>query len=131
MNKFDFSKLNFVTLEDFLEYNDAPQYLLDNLSSYERYFKNYDWVDSVEYIRLSDAAYIGQTYNGVFSGIGMYVFDEGSIYVGEWKNGNFDGFGFYYYCSNGVVYYGEWENDQKHGKGFLWGPNHRAERIYS
>ena len=32
MNKGDFSKLNFVIVEDFLENNDAPQCLQDELS---------------------------------------------------------------------------------------------------
>lgn len=95
MNKGDFSKLNFVIVEDFLENNDAPQCLQDELSGYSSYFKNYSWSENAVYESYSNGAYIGKIVNGKRHGIGMYVFNDGNIYIGDWYDGKREGSGFF------------------------------------
>ena len=131
MNKGDFSKLNFVIVEDFLENYDAPQCLQDELSGYSSYFKNYSWSENAVYESYSNGAYIGKIVNGKRHGIGMYVFNDGNIYIGDWYDGKREGSGFFYYYSQDVVYFGEWENSLRDGKGHMWGPGYESEGIYS
>ncbi len=131
MNKGDFSKLNFVIVEDFLENNDAPQCLQDELSGYSSYFKNYSWSENAVYESYTNGAYIGKIVNGKRHGIGMYVFNDGNIYIGDWYDGKREGSGFFYYYSQDVVYFGEWENSLIDGKGHMWGPGYESEGIYS
>lgn len=131
MNKGDFSKLNFVIVEDFLENNDAPLCLQDELSGYSSYFKNYSWSENAVYESYSNGAYIGKIVNGKRHGIGMYVFNDGNIYIGDWYDGKREGSGFFYNYSQDVVYFGEWENSLRDGKGHMWGPGYESEGIYS
>lgn len=131
MTKGDYSKQNFVIVEDFLEGNGAPRSLQGELSRYASYFKDYSWAENAVYENYSNGAYIGEERNGKRHGIGMYVFNSGDLYIGEWFDGNRDGYGFYYSYSQNSVYYGEWCNGLREGKGHIWRPGYESEGIYS
>lgn len=132
MNKSEFSICNFVKVEDFLEHNNAPSCLLEELAEFAPYFKDFNWSRKATYESYSNGAYIGSIYNGKRDGIGMYVFDNGDTYIGEWKDDNRSGVGFYYYDSYPLqIYFGEWENGKKNGKGHVWSPKFESEGIYS
>ena len=131
MDKGDFSKLNFVKVENFLEDNNAPQCLQEELYEYASYFKNYSWSEKATYESYSNGAYIGMKKNGKRHGVGMYVFNDSDVYIGDWVDGNCEGYGFYYYYSQGIVYWGQWKNDEREGKGHIWGPGYESEGMYS
>jgi Uncharacterized protein conserved in bacteria len=59
--------------------------------------------------------YRGELKNGVPSGIGMMLDDNGAMYAGGWKDGVRSGWGDVLF-SDGTSYEGEWK------EGFPWGP---------
>jgi KaiC/GvpD/RAD55 family RecA-like ATPase len=70
-------------------------------------------------VELDDGAtYIGPMKDGLFHGVGTYIFPSGDQYEGEFAQGVFQGRGKYSYA-NGDCYTGEFENDLFHGRGKL------------
>jgi hypothetical protein len=70
-------------------------------------------------VELDDGATsIGPMKDGLFHGVGTYIFPSGDQYEGEFAQGVFQGRGKYSYA-NGDCYTGEFENDLFHGRGKL------------
>ena len=69
--------------------------------------------------------YQGEFKNGVFEGLGTYIWDDGDKYVGEWRDGDLHGFGSMYFLSQGKnqgdVFHGEYKDGVKNGIGtYIW-----------
>jgi len=60
--------------------------------------------------------YQGDYINGTKSGVGKFVYPDGSVYFGEWANNKRHGMGTYTY-PNGDRYCGQWVNGTKEGNG--------------
>ena len=67
-------------------------------------------------LKQGEESYDGEWHQGVQSGNGVYISEDGGRYEGEWQNGDRHGQGVYKYA-NGDHYCGEWVEGNREGSG--------------
>lgn len=75
--------------------------------------------DRLGVIGFSDAAYEGQTRNGVPDGVGRLYYQNGRVYAGAFVRGRPQGFGVLLY-ENGIRYEGELVAGRPNARGVFW-----------
>lgn len=79
--------------------------------------RNPHWKRNIDY---ASSRYTGDRVNGIFEGVGTYVWDDGEKYEGNWSNGMYNGQGTYTWI-NGEKYEGEWKTEAFEGQGkYTW-----------
>ena len=79
--------------------------------------RNPHWKSSISY---DSDRYTGERKDGIFEGLGTYVWDDGEKYEGEWGNGMYNGQGAYTWA-NGDKYEGGWKTETFEGPGtYTW-----------
>jgi len=67
--------------------------------------------------------YEGEFRNGLFHGLGTYIYADGDKYIGEFQNGSFHGKGIFTYLDfetgEEYKYVGEFKDDKRNGVGTL------------
>ena len=130
MDKEHISRDAFFAIYDFLDNDNGPRCLIDELDGFRYYFCSSSWIERATLDVFSNGVYLGEVdSNHRRHGIGVYVFNNGGIYLGEWSQGERDGRGFYY--SGGQVFWGEWSAGEKDGRGHIWQVNYESEGIYA
>ena len=81
------------------------------------------------YIFNDGTRYVGQFANGARHGQGTMYDSDGNKYVGQWVNGKINGQGTMYY-SDGNKYVGQWVNGKRHGQGtFIYLPGYSHIKL--
>ena len=75
--------------------------------------------DRLRVVGFSDAAYEGQTRNGVPDGVGRLYYQNGRVYAGAFVRGRPQGFGVLLY-ENGIRYEGELIAGRPNARGVFW-----------
>jgi hypothetical protein len=68
--------------------------------------------------RWANNRYEGNFVNGIYHGIGTFIWEDNSMYKGNWKDGKRHGSGIYTSGDGLYTYDGDWQSDLKHGQGF-------------
>lgn len=96
MDKEHISRDAFFAIYDFLDNDNGPRCLIDELDGFRYYFCSSSWIERATLDVFSNGVYLGEVdSNHRRHGIGVYVFNNGGIYLGEWSQGERDGRGFY------------------------------------
>jgi len=78
--------------------------------------------------KSTGATYKGQLKDGLKSGYGKEIYEDGSVYEGNWKNGKRNGQG-RFVGENGDLFQGEFSNNMANGDGCLY--TYDAETTYT
>ena len=108
MDKEHISRDAFFAIYDFLDNDNGPRCLIDELDGFRYYFCSSSWIERATLDVFSNGVYLGEVdSNHRRHGIGVYVFNNGQVFWGEWSAG---------------------END---GRGHIWQVNYESEGIYA
>lgn len=82
MDKEHISRDAFFAIYDFLDNDNGPRCLIDELDGFRYYFCSSSWIERATLDVFSNGVYLGEVdSNHRRHGIGVYVFNNGGIYL--------------------------------------------------
>lgn len=108
-----------------LSYQNGKQF--EGFFNTEKYGQNITGLFKVCYYNIENEISLGSIINGILNGNNIYTWENGDIYIGEYYNGIQQGFGLFIFDS--YIYYGTWINGKQHGYGILM-ENNNDKKIY-
>ena len=88
------------------------------------FFGTYSTTGMGRYIFPNGTIYEGEFVNGYFHGVGSITWNDGSYYHGDWQENQRSGVGVLYYNAyDDIEYVGNWESSLFNGEGIYRFPN--------